>query len=235
MGISDHSGRRSRLLTTTSSSISAYIDSYYEYLLKCAILFDDADCRAMWEASIPAVNRYLADTVDGNLWYGHADMASGARTATAYGALDAFFPGLLALGGDLDRAAALQESSFKMWNLHSIEPERLDYSTMTVTSAGYPLRPEIVESAYILHHYTGDEAYRAMGLSMFEDFVRYCRADAGYARLASVVTKEKGDEQQSFLLAETFKYYFLLFSPPEALDFEGIVFNTEAHPIRRTW
>ena len=221
--------------TGTESSISAYIDSYYEYLLKCAILFDDADCRRMWEATIPALNRYLADSTDTGFWYGHADMNTGARTATAYGALDAFFPGLLALGGDMERAAALQESSFAMWNLHGIEPERLDYSTMEVTSARYPLRPEIVESAYILHHYTGDPKYRAMGLAMFEDFVRYCRSEAGYATLASVVTKEKADEQQSFLFAETFKYFYLLFSPPEALDFDGVVFNTEAHPIRRTW
>ncbi len=221
--------------TNGNSSISAYIDSYYEYLLKCAILFDDADCRAMWEASIPAVTRFLADTTDTGLWHGHADMNTGERTATAYGALDAFWPGVLALSGDVEQAEALQASSFTMWNLHGIEPERFDYAAMEVASAAYPLRPEIVESAYILHHYTGDVEYRTMGLSLFDDFVRYCRTDAGYATLASVVTKEQADEQQSFLFAETFKYYYLLFSPADVLDYEGVVFNTEAHPIRRTW
>jgi len=42
-------------------------------------------------------------------------------------------------------------------------------------------------------------------------------------------------EMESFALAETFKYYWLLFSPPSALDFDGVVFNTEAHPLRKTW
>ena len=60
--------------TNTDSHISAEIDSYYEYLLKCSILFDDEDCRTMWEDSIPAVNKYLADEVRGELWYGHSEM-----------------------------------------------------------------------------------------------------------------------------------------------------------------
>jgi mannosidase alpha-like ER degradation enhancer 2 len=37
------------------------------------------------------------------------------------------------------------------------------------------------------------------------------------------------------VFAETFKYYYLLFAPRDTLDFEGIVFNTEAHPLRSTW
>ena len=40
---------------------------------------------------------------------------------------------------------------------------------------------------------------------------------------------------QSFLFAETFKYFYLLFAPPKALDFNKVIFNTEAHPLRRTW
>ncbi|HEY9504279.1 MAG TPA: glycoside hydrolase family 47 protein, partial [Pyrinomonadaceae bacterium] len=48
-------------------------------------------------------------------------------------------------------------------------------------------------------------------------------------------TKEKSDSMQSFLLAETFKYFYLLFAPPEKMDFKNVIFNTEAHPIRRTW
>jgi mannosidase alpha-like ER degradation enhancer 2 len=31
------------------------------------------------------------------------------------------------------------------------------------------------------------------------------------------------------------KYLYLLFSPPETLDFDAVIFNTEAHPIRRMW
>jgi ER degradation enhancer, mannosidase alpha-like 2 len=221
--------------TNTDSHVSGGIDSYYEYLWKCWLLFGDTDCRDMWNASIPAVNKYLADEIGGELWYGHADMQTGKRTKTQYGALDAFFPALLALSGDLERARRLQASSFKMWNLYGIEPEILDYKTMHVVAGSYHLRPEIIESTYCLYHYTGDSQYRKMGEKMFDDFVKYCRADGGYAALADVISKQKLDEMESFVLAETFKYFYLLFAPPETLEFDKVIFNTEAHPLRRTW
>jgi len=248
----------------SDSHISGAIDSYYEYLLKCWLLFDDQDCKQMWLDSIAAINKYLPDEIDRTnrdfkpvrdpqLWYGHADMNTGKRTATAYGALDAFFPAVLALSGDLERASRLQQSSMKMWELHGIEPEELDYKTMKVTYPGYPLRPEIVESTYYLHHYASPGSaprragpaklsslanravYLRMGEQLFRDFVTHCRTDEGYAALKSVVTKEKSDSMQSFLFAETFKYFYLLFAPARTLDFNKVVFNTEAHPIRRTW
>ena len=69
----------------------------------------------------------------------------------------------LALSGDLNRAKRLQDSSFKMWKQHGIEPEEFNYRTMEVVHAGYPLRPEIVESTYYLYHYTKDPDYLRMG------------------------------------------------------------------------
>jgi mannosidase alpha-like ER degradation enhancer 2 len=111
----------------------------------------------------------------------------------------------------------------------------LDYKTMRVIAGGYHLRPEIVESTYYLYRYTGDSQYRRMGEKIFNDFVKYCRTDAGYAALADVTTKQQRDEMESFVLAETFKYFYLLFAPPRTLAFDKIVFNTEAHPLRRTW
>ena len=235
--------------TDTDSHISGAIDSYYEYLLKCAIRFKDQDCRRMWNESIVAINKHLAPAVsryangtnDGRtvlrwipeLWYGHADMNTGKTTATTYGALDAFFPAVLALSGDLHRAKRLQAASFRMWQLNGIEPEEIDFSNMRVTSAGYPLRPEIVESTYYLYHFTRDPKYLRMGEIMWRDFVKYCRTDEGYAALKSVVTKEKSDSMQSFLFAETFKYFYLLFAPQKTLNFDKVIFNTEAHPVRR--
>jgi len=220
--------------TSTDSHISGGIDSYYEYLWKCWLLFGDKDCRDMWNASIPAINKYLADEIRGELWYGHADMRTGKRSQTQYGALDAFFPALLAFSGDLERARRLQASSFKMWNLYGIEPETLDYKTMQVVARSYHLRPEIIESTYYLYHYTGDPEYRRMGEKMFDDFVKYCRAEAGYAALADVISKQRLDEIESFALAETFKYFYLLFAPPGTLQFDKVIFNTEAHPLKRT-
>jgi mannosidase alpha-like ER degradation enhancer 2 len=233
--------------TNTDSHISGAIDSYYEYLLKCALLFDDQDCMNMWRDSIAAINKYLADKVTRQetvlrnvkpgveLWFGHADMNTGKRTATKYGALDAFFPAILALSGDVKRAAQLQDSSFLMWRQTGIEPEEFDYASEKITSPGYPLRPEIVESTYYLYHYTKDPKYLRMGEQLWRDFVKHCRTDEGYAALKSVVTKEKTDAMQSFLFAETFKYFYLLFAPKRVLNFDKVVFNTEAHFIQRTW
>ena len=224
----------------------------------------------MWADSVEAINKYLADEIirespslpgsppQPELWYGHADMNTGKRTATTYGALDAFFPSALALSGDIDRAQRLQKSSFNMWDVRGIEPEEINYTTMEATSPGYPLRPEIVESTYYLHHYavreqarqmrrgrresrripsylaaTIADAYLTSGQKVFRDFVKYCRTDEGYAALKSVVTKEKSDSMQSFLFAETFKYFYLLFASPKTLSFDRVIFNTEAHPIRK--
>ncbi|MBX2992935.1 MAG: glycoside hydrolase family 47 protein [Bacteroidetes bacterium] len=219
----------------TTSHIAGGIDSYYEYLLKAALLFDDDDCRTMWEDALRSVNEHLADTTHGGLWYGQADMHTGMQTGTTFGSLDAFFPAVLAMGGDLERAAKLQESCLKMWNLHGIEPERIDYAKMAVTRPQYYLRPEIIESAYYLHHYTRDDMYLTMGETFFNGLVNHCRTDAGYAYLEDVVSKKQGDDMESFFLAETMKYLYLLFAPADTLPFDDIIFNTEAHPLRKTW
>jgi mannosidase alpha-like ER degradation enhancer 2 len=264
--------------TNTDSHISGAIDSYYEYLLKCWLLFDDQDCKEMWRASLAAINKYLADSfqrevggrLERELWYGHADMNTGVRTATTYGALDAFFPAVLALAGDFDTAARLQASSLSMWRHFGIEPEEINYRTWEVVGPAYPLRPEIVESTYYLQHYasvrtrasrrpfssgaflrglpsrgrspaslgsqsSSADSYRRDGELMFLDFVKHCRSPAGYASLKSVVTKEQTDSLPSYVFAETFKYFYLLLAPPRTLDFDKVIFNTEAHPLRRTW
>jgi len=219
----------------TTSHISGGIDSYYEYLLKCWLLFGDQDCKKMWQTSVAAANKYLADAAPSGFWYGQADMTTGKRIGSDFGALDAFFPAVLARSGDLQRARRLQESSFKMWTTFGIEPEELDYMTMKIVYPGYQLRPEIIESAYYLHFLTHDPRYLEMGHTFLNDLIRFCKTDAGYAALKSVETKEKRDAMESYFLAETLKYLYLLFSPRDTLDLHKIVFNTEAHPLRKTW
>ena len=221
--------------TDKTSHIGGAIDSYYEYLLKSWLLFGDKECKEMWDESIKAINTYLADTTHGGLWYGQADMNTGERIGTTFGSLEAFFPGLLCLAGDTARAARLEESCFRMWNLHGIEPDEIDYSTMKVTAGQYYLRPEIIESAYYLHSFTAEARYTKMGEVFFRAIKEYCRIDAGYAALKDVMAREKSDRMQSFFLAETLKYLYLLFSSDEKVSCKDFVFNTEAHPIHRTW
>ena len=219
--------------TDSTSHISGGIDSYYEYLWKSWLLFGDKDCEEMWQTSIVAVNKYLADDTPDGLWYGQANMNTGARTGTLFGALDAFFPGTLALSGDMDRAKRLEDSCYKMWTTFGIEPEELDYSKMKVAYDGYALRPEIIESAYYLHHFTKDARYLEMGRTFFDSLVKYCRTEVAYATLRSVETKQKRDQMESFFFAETLKYLYLLFTPANTVDLTQVVFNTEAHPLRR--
>jgi ER degradation enhancer, mannosidase alpha-like 2 len=221
--------------TNPNSHVGGAIDSYYEYLLKGSILFDDAELAQMWKASAAALDKYLAEEVGGALWYGQVDMATGQRTASEFGALHAFLPGVFVLAGDVARARRLQDSCYRMWQLRGIEPEVLDYRAMKVTAAGYPLRPEIIESAWYLRRATGDAQYLAMGKAMLDALVAHTRTDDGFTVLKSVETMEKGDLQPSYFLAESLKYFYLLFAPDAAFDLDRVVFTTEAHPLRRTW
>jgi len=219
--------------TDTDSHIGGGIDSYYEYLLKCSLLFGDKACARMWKTSLDMLNQRVADETPSGLWYGHVDMIKGERAATRYGALEAFFAGTLALAGEPDRARRLEDSNYKMWTTFGIEPEEMDYSTMKITEDGYALRPEVIESAFYLYRTTRDPRYRDMGRTFFDSLVKYCRTDEAYAALKSVETKEKADAMESFFLAETLKYLYLLFAPPQTLDLDKVVFNTEAHPMQR--
>ena len=217
-----------------TAGIMGGIDSYYEYLLKASILFGDQDCARMWRESQAAIEKYLADRRPDGLWFGQADMNTGARTSTYYGALDAFYPAVLVLAGDTKEAAALQESSYRMWTLAGVEPEQIDYAKMEITAANYELRPEIMESNYYLYQATHDPKYLAMGKTYFDALVRYCRTDEGYAALADVRSKKKKDSMESFFFAETLKYLYLLYAPESTLPFDSVIFNTEAHPMRRS-
>ena len=217
----------------STSHINGGIDSYYEYLLKAWLLFGDEDFKRMWESSVDAANRYLSDDVSSGFWYGQANMYTGARVGHQFEALAAFFPGTLALSGDLDRARRLQNSTYEMWTTFGVEPESIDYRTMTIVDDGYELRPEIIESAYYLYHFTGDDRYRQMGRTFLRDLVACCKTQVGFAALTSVRTHAQRDVMQSYFLAETLKYLYLLFAAPGTVDLRRHVFNTEAHPLAK--
>jgi len=218
-----------------TSHISGGIDSYYEYLLKSWLLFNDKDCQKMWKTSVQAIHKYLADHTKNGLWYAQVDMNTGKKISTHFGALDAFFPAVLARAGQLESARKLEDSAYKMWTTFGIEPEEIDYSTMKISSPGYPLRPEVIESAYYLLFYTKDTRYTEMGSTFLLSLVRFCKTDAGYAALRNVETRDKNDNMESFFLAETLKYLYLIFAPRQTLDLNKVVFNTEAHPLQKTW
>ena len=219
----------------TRAHIRGGIDAYYEYLLKGYILFGDEELKEMWQNSLTAINTYLVDDSEKGYWMGEADMNTGERTATVFGALDCFWNGCLILEGETERAKMLQESIYKLWTLHGIEPESIDYTTMEVKDAVYLIRPEAIEATYYVWKATNDKKYYKMGKMMFESIEKYCQVDNGYTQLRDVRTKEKWDTLESFFFAETMKYCYLFFAPEDAFNFKDYVLNTEAHPMKNTW
>ena len=125
------------------------------------------------------------------------------------------------------------------------------------------LRPETVESFYILWKVTGDPMYREWAWQVFRAFELWARVDdgsdpssqrgGGYSSLNSVLElpPPRRDKMESFWLAETLKYLYLIFieAPdrclhPSCVDVDDassdntrvlpltkFVLNTEAHPL----
>ncbi|CAM1506825.1 Fc.00g064660.m01.CDS01 [Cosmosporella sp. VM-42] len=98
-------------------------------------------------------------------------------------------------------------------------------------------RPETVESLFYMWRITGDIRYREWGWEMFKSFVNYTAVKDGGGftslRNANVIPPRVKDNMESFWLAETLKYLYLLFSPSDLLPLEKVVLNTEAHPLPR--
>lgn len=97
------------------------------------------------------------------------------------------------------------------------------------------LRPETVESLFILWRLTHDPKWREHGWAIFEAIRTHARLDSGgYASVESVEelpVRYRDGPMESFWLAETLKYLFLLFSDDSVLPLDQWVFNTEAHPL----
>ncbi|EIM83275.1 glycoside hydrolase [Stereum hirsutum FP-91666 SS1] len=100
--------------------------------------------------------------------------------------------------------------------------------------ARYILRPETVESLFIAFRLTGDQRYRDYGWNIFSAIQTHCRIESGgFASIINVddVPAEHEDKMETFLMSETLKYLFLLFSDGDVVPLDKYVFNTEAHPL----
>jgi len=97
----------------------------------------------------------------------------------------------------------------------------------------YILRPETVESYFLMYRLTKDPKYREWGWEFVQALDNSCKVDGGYSGVRNVyqVEGQKDDVQQSFFLAETLKYLYLLFSDESVISLDHWVFNTEAHPL----
>ena len=165
-----------------------------------------------------------------------------------------FLGGVLALGAktdprgfdsprarrDLHVAEALTHTCVQMYLRQptKLAPEFVTFrrgADMVVAPSApfYILRPETAESLFVLHEVTKNPVYRDWGWEIFSAIEARCRTAHGYGSVPDVRKVTKPDDRmESFFLAETLKYLYLLQDPNHAVDLETAVFNTEAHPLR---
>lgn len=232
----------------TSSHICAGIDSYYEYLAKSYFTFNDADLKPIWDKSLNAINTYLVEESDTSFWYKRVDMNTGEKKTNPIYAdnpniieggivtlYDAFWPAVLALANDMERAEKNQDTWNWLWNRYGLEPMIYDFDGGVPTYPVYDLNPEIIESAYYLYHFTGKEKYYQMVEQYWADIKKYCKTEVAFSSIEDVQTMEKKDYMPTFFFAETMKYLYLTFTMEDGtFNLDEHVFNTEAHPFKKS-
>ncbi|KAI4382027.1 hypothetical protein MLD38_008039 [Melastoma candidum] len=243
--INPQSGRASHGAIT----FGAMGDSFYEYLLKVWIHGNKTAAvshyREMWEKSMKGLLSLVKRTTPSSFTY--LCEKNGHSLSDKMDELACFAPGMLALGSygygpeESQKFLSLaEELAWTCYNFYQITPTKLageNYyfqggQDMSVGTSWNILRPETVESLFYLWRLTGNETYKEWGWDIFQAFEKNSRVETGYVGLRDVNSGVKDNMMQSFFLAETLKYLYLLFSPPSVIPLDEWVFNTEAHPLR---
>ncbi|KAK3388477.1 glycoside hydrolase [Sordaria brevicollis] len=115
--------------------------------------------------------------------------------------------------------------------------EHLPKGFTTAKDPRYILRPEAIESVFVMWRVTGDQQFQEAAWDMFTAVSNGTMTDFANAAVLDVTRGvyplPKEDYMESFWLAETLKYFYLAFSPPDVISLDDFVLNTEAHPFRR--
>ncbi|CAN0243079.1 unnamed protein product, partial [Hapterophycus canaliculatus] len=79
------------------------------------------------------------------------------------------------------------------------------------------LRPETAEALYVLHQITGDPIYREWSWKIFQAFDKHCRLPVAFGSFPNVndLKAQPEDRMESFFLAETLKYLYLIQDPDQ--------------------
>ena len=214
-------------------------DSMYEYLLKQWLWSSDMTVPLkLYRNSVKGIRDQLLTSA--GPWTYLQDAGSSMNKWTH---LQCFIGGTLILGGPQDASLgmALTDTCVQMYRSN---PTGLACDEVYVTAGGdftcknmaWRNRPETVESVLYSWRYTHDPKWRAAAVDIMNAIERYSRvATGGYANVdrPDRLHPYKSDNQESFFLAETLKYLYLIFSNDSVLSFDKYVFNTEAHPLLR--
>ena len=238
--------------TSGQITFGALGDSFYEYLLKGWVQGGRSEpyLRSMYDKAMDGMAALLLKESTPERLAFIAEFGSANNMKMDH--LVCFMPGLLALGAhkmppstrrtrDIKVAKALMYTCWQMYARQptGIAPEYVSFYgrdfSVPPEVPYYILRPETVESLFILQQLTGDQVYRDWGHAIMTSIERYCKTTYGYGALPDVRDTSRGpdDKMESFFLAETLKYLYMLQAPLEdhKIDLDKYVFNTEAHPL----
>jgi len=203
------------------TNIGASVDSFFEYMFKAYIAFDDDEYFQMWLDAYKGIQKYtyyggwyLTGSIEHNLG------PISEKNEQQINALQAFWPGLQAISGETHQALDAYEKMLCIVRANIFMPEYLhlgaflDKGPDRKTGPGYPLRPEFLESTYFLQRSTGDDIFFAIA----EDFMwslEKARTRCGYAAILDVFTMKLENKMDSFMLSETLKYLYFIFTPTD--------------------
>ncbi|KAJ3151494.1 hypothetical protein HDU89_001937 [Geranomyces variabilis] len=226
--------------------IGAAADSFYEYLLKLWLSTGDSKYREMYDRSAEAVSAHILKTSGDHAYLPDVSHNGDSwNSETSFHHLTCFAGGMFATGAltnrrgrwttYLDIGRKVTETCWATYaaTASGLGPEDVRIEHFEAKDSRYLLRPETIESIFYMHRFTHDPVYRDMGRAFVASLEKHCRKEKGFAGLLDVRSPASGpdDLQQSFFLAETLKYAYLLFTDDDVVPLEAYVFNTEAHPV----
>ncbi len=204
-------------------------DSYFEYLYGGWRLFGDADFKHWYDVHAAAIVKHQAEILDGRLWFAQVDFETGERTDRHQSELAAFYAGLLAKAGDMERARAYLNSWADVQTRFGVLPEGFDYGTFAATRVTNELRPEFADSCLALFVHDSGERWRQLARIHFETMKATSRARFGYTSIDDITTRpmRQADSCPGYWWAEQMKYYWLLFSDTDRFNYSRNYLSTE--------
>ena len=257
-----------KAIQPSTVGVGAFSDSFYETLIKLWLQSGsrDTELRSAYDTAVQSIQQYLTGTAPSGAVF-VSNYHKGKREQEMQH-LACFLPGMLALGANSslnpagqDKVLATAESvaatcysfytsqptglSGDMNRFQTECPKRGECKDFESSNNNFRLRPETVESLFVLYRVTGNAKYRDWAWEIFKSIEQHCliehtvdhnqtmRAYGCYSdvsRVGAVVD----DRTESFFYAELLKYFYLHFDDEAATRlFRDFVFTTEAHPLPR--
>lgn len=181
-------------------------DSYYEYLIKGYSIFNDPDLYVIFNISYHSINQYLRK----GPYHLETDMNNGNILRYRVAAVQAFWPSIEVLIGNIELAEYYHKGYYQIWKKYKAFPETYDIREHKSQFKYYPLRPEFIESTYYLYEVTKNPYYLKIGIEIINDLIKNTKVDCGFASIADTDTYRLEDRLDSYFFSETIKYLYLL-------------------------